>query len=130
MTETQNDRKLSCEERVGPQLASRIEDLKALYTAIEAAQDSGDDNACDEVQDKLDTFALCVDIRHTMIVCISTGGPGDQFEIAVEQGPYGWNLADNEATYRFLDWFDGATRTTDNEAVMEYLRNQIERMSY
>ncbi len=43
--------------------------------------------------------------RTTIIVQMSWGGPSDQFEIILDdEGRI------DEVTYRFLDWFDGATR--------------------
>jgi hypothetical protein len=36
---------------------------------------------------------------------ISTGGPGDQFEFEVDPEDYEVQTI----TYRFLDWFDGAS---------------------
>jgi len=120
-----NTREATCEERVSDQLAGRVRDLQGIRDRLDVALEVDDMYAHDAALDELNTFALCVDLRTTMVVQISTGGPGDQFEIAVERGEHGWELADNEATYRFLDWFDGATRTTDNEAVMAYLENIV-----
>jgi hypothetical protein len=123
MTDTRNT---SCDERIDANLASRIEDLEGLMNRING--DDVDDG--DEAQEELDEFALSMELRTTMVVQISTGGPGDQFEIAVVNNGHGWELDADKATYRFLDWFDGSTRTTDDPAVMAYLANMVERMSY
>lgn len=84
----------------------------------------------DDALERLDEFALAIDIKTTMTVQISTGGPSDLFEIEVVKGDYGWELANTSATYHFCDWLDGATRRTDDETVMRYLNTIVERMSY
>lgn len=127
---TTEERSKSCEERIDAHLAGRIEDLVEMDKRRDVAEAAEDYDTQDEVLEELDNYALCIDVRHTMIVQLSTGGPGDQFEIEITQGDHGWELADREATYRFLDWFDGATKTTDNEAVMRYLGAMVERLSW
>ena len=48
---------------------------------------------------------LSVMKRTTIIVQMSWGGPSDQFECVLDdEGQI------DEVTYRFMDWFDGATR--------------------
>ncbi len=48
---------------------------------------------------------LSVMKRTTVIVQMSWGGPSDQFECVLDDEGH-----IDEVTYRFLDWFDGATR--------------------
>lgn len=129
MTDTRNT---TCEERIDANLASRVEDLTAIYEAMnnDGGEVDGEWRDFDSALEALDEYALCIDVRTTMVVQISTGGPGDQLEITIEKGQHGWELASNEATYRFLDWFDGATRRTDNDAVMHYLGSMVERLSW
>lgn len=116
----------TCEDRIGAQLAGRIEDLNRMTDQISDAQAEERWDDAEEAQEELDAFPLSVDLKTTMVVQISTGGPGDQFEIEVVKGEYGWELADTHATYRFLDWFDGATRRTDDPAVLAYLESMVE----
>lgn len=121
----------TCEERVSENLASRIEGIEEIYEALNNDGGEIDGDFCDyeAAYERLQELPLGIEIKSTLVVQLSTGGPGDQFEIAVERGAHGgWVLADNEATYRFLDWFDGATRRTDNEAVMAMLSNFAEIM--
>ena len=127
MTDTRNT---TCEERIDGELASTIADLKGFRDTMANANGQDNDDAFDEAQEEMDNYALCLDLKTTMIVQLSTGGPGDQLEIAVEKGQHGWELADDHATYRFLDWFDGATRRTDDPDIMGYLENMVERLSY
>lgn len=133
MTDTVAEANKTCEDRIESHLAARIGDLTEIIEAID--NDGGEIDAnlvgdSDDAMEYLDNFALAIEVRTTMIVQISTGGPGDQFEIEVVKGDYGWELADSSATYRFLDWFDGATRRTDDLAVMRYLSAMVERLSY
>jgi hypothetical protein len=123
--DTITERNQKCEDRIEAHLASRIEDLAELTARINGE----DEDDSDEAREELDNFALSLDLKVTMKVQISTGGPGDQFEVEIERGRFGWELADDFATYRFLDWFDGATRRTDNPAVMAYLANMVECIS-
>ncbi|KKL80996.1 hypothetical protein LCGC14_1999180 [marine sediment metagenome] len=48
---------------------------------------------------------LSVEKRTTIIVQMSWGGPSDQFECVLDDEGH-----IDQVTYRFLDWFDGATR--------------------
>lgn len=125
------ERDLTCEDRVDAHLAGRIEQLAEILTAIDndGGEIEGDEVDGEDALERLDEFPLCVDLSVTMTVQISTGGPGDQLEIEIERGQYGWELADDHATYRFLDWFDGATRRTDDENIMRYLSHMVERIS-
>ena len=121
-----------CEDRIDGHLASRIGDLEQIHEAIDndGGVIDGEIVDADEALDRRDEYALAVDLRTIMIVQISTGGPGDQFEVEVERTEHGWELADAQATYRFLDWFDGATRYTDDADVMAYLQAMVERLPY
>jgi len=123
MMDTITEANQKCENRIEAQLASRIEDLQELATRINGENEEDGD----EAQEELDNLAL--DLRVTMTIQISTGGPGDQFEVEIERSRFGWVLANDFATYRFLDWFDEATRRTDDPTVMAYLANIVERVS-
>lgn len=124
----------TCAERVIGEMESRIAQLEALHTALDDAQDNdgqgievdGETLDADDIAERIDTFALGAEIRYTLVVQLSTGGPGDQFEIEIQQSRHGWEIADDSATYRFLDWFDGATATTENPTVLNYLETIAE----
>ncbi len=115
-----------CEDRIDAALDGRVGDLEII---MEALENETPVLGYDDPLEAMGEFALALDIKSTLIVTIGTGGPGDQFEIEIVMGPHGWELNNSHATYRFLDWFDGATRLTDNDAVMEYLRSMAERLS-
>jgi hypothetical protein len=129
MTDTRDK---TCEDRIDGYMAGRIEDLTQIIEAIDndGGEIDGDEVDYDDALERMDEFALSLDIRSTMIVQIGTGGPGDQFEIEVERGQFGYELAESSALYRFLDWGDGATRRTSDPAVMRYLEQQVERLNY
>lgn len=128
MTDTRNE---TCEARINSHLAGRIADLGLLtdITQSDKGVYGGEEIDGETAQDFLNEYALCLDLQVTMKVQLSTGGPGDELEIPIERSKYGWRLADDHATYRFLDWFDGATTRTDNPAIMAYLENVVEGIS-
>lgn len=136
---TTEDRGPSCKDRVEESLASRVASLNEINEGIRSLQEGTSpvkiggveiDNEDDAVE-FLNNFASGVSFKATMTVRLWTGGPGDQFEIEVEvrKSRWGWELAENEATYRLSHHHDGASVTTDDETVMRYLRSQIERVS-
>lgn len=124
MTEERID---TAEARIDAKLAGRIDDITELHKIVDDDEGmiDGEEVDADDAYDRLNSLALDVRVKHTMTVLLSTGDPGDQLEIAIEKGKYGWELADDEATYRFLDWFDGATRRTRDVDVMRFLEGLI-----
>lgn len=65
----------------------------------------------------LDEYPLWVTVKRTMVVGLSTGGPGDQFEVDIDEH----GNMESHPIYRFLDWWDGATRQADNDVVEKFL---------
>jgi len=114
----------TCQHRVEAELAGRIEQLKAMQAAIDLAED--DDDARDDAEQTLNEFPLHVDTKTTMVILLSTGGPGDQIEVEIEKVSNAWERADTHVTYRFMDWFDGATTRTDDEDILRYVDGIIE----
>lgn len=123
---------IRCEDRIDGELKSRVEDLSRIFAVMDGEQidPEGEIEGYDDALDALDEYPLCVDLKTTMIVQISTGGPGDQFEIEIIKGDHGWELYETHATYRFLDWFDGATVRTDDPTIMRYMEVMVERLSW
>lgn len=128
MTDTRNE---TCEARINSHLAGRIADLGLLTDIMQSDKGvyAGEEIDGETAQDYLNEYALCLDLQVTMKVQLSTGGPGDELEISIERSKYGWRLAEDYATYRFLDWGDGAAMRTDNPAIMAYLENMVECIS-
>jgi hypothetical protein len=112
----------TCKDRILPALAGRIETLSDIMHRL----NSDDANVSDDAAAELDTFPLDVEVRHTMRVLIGTGGPGDWLDIPITRTKYGWELADDAATYVFQDWFDSADIRTDDETIMGYLAQMVE----
>jgi hypothetical protein len=111
----------TCEDRIDRYLAGRIEDLTEIVDIInnDGGEIDGESYDADGAYELLSDFPLSVSIRHTMVVQIGVGGPQDQFEVEMERNSFGgWELADDKAVYRFMDWFDGAERMTRDDAVM------------
>ena len=121
-------REKTCEDRISAHLESREADIARLHERIAEASDAGNYDRMEEFEQELNEMPLSIEIKTKMVVLLSWGGPSDQFEVAIEKGQHGWELADNAATYRFLDWFDGAERRTDHPAVMAWLESMVECM--
>jgi len=118
----------TCDDRIEGHLRSRIEDLAHMHAVInqDGGVIDGEDVTSDDALDRIAEYALGIETHTTMVVLLSTGGPGDQLEVEIERGTYGWELAETSAAYRFSDWFDGATIRTADRDVMEYLENMVQ----
>lgn len=123
MTDT---KPLTCQNLVERQLTGRIEQLAEMYETLEAAHTSGDDDALDAAQEAINNFPLCVTAKTTLVIQISTGGPGDEIEVEIEKVSHSWERADTHVTYRYLDWFDGAETRTADETILAYVDGIIE----
>mgnify|MGYP005819151861 CR=1 FL=1 len=114
MTTTQK----TCEERIGERLESRLDNLREIVERIDE-EDSHEQE--DEAREELYQYPLSVETRTTKIILLSWGGPSDQLEYDLdEDGMIG------EIRYRFMDWFDGASRvlTGDDETFAERLYDE------
>lgn len=127
-------RQESCEERIGKRLEGRLETMKGLRDAQgvyddetlsqlspegrEAIQDhTGQDTSDmdpDDVRETAQTAAwewpLAVTTLRVVRIDLSTGGPGDWFEVFVDE-----NNDVTSIVYHFNDWFDHAERTLDGD---------------
>ena len=104
-----NDRVLSCEERIDKELEARIKDFKR---ALEERDEDGrvviDGEVYEDIIEWLNTYALAYeDDPHYRAkrLELSWGGPSDYFLF----------FEDGDIEYRFLDWFDGASRKLTGE---------------
>lgn len=125
MTDTET-RPLRAADKIDAELRGRIEQLQELGVRMHQANEADDIDLAEEVNEELNCFPLDVRIRSRLFVQISTGGPGDEFEIEIEKGEYGWELADTHATYRYIEWFDPAEIRTDDPVVIEYLNGLLD----
>lgn len=108
-----SDREKTCEERIAGQLARRLE---AMHSYVEP-HDEGDkcqwcdgEHSDDEHYDRHAEYLLSIESYRTVRIDLSTGGPGDWFEVQLD--------SDNEPRrieYHFNDWFDHAARTLDGD---------------
>lgn len=80
-------------------------------------QDTWEDRDAEELaesaREALDSYGLSLEVRHVIVWQISTGGPGDQFELELSRDGHTYSL--ESARYRFLDWFDGAVAELEPE---------------
>lgn len=131
----------TCEQRIDAELASRIEDISLLMRAANAddirefTTDERDTLAglgvdVDEFDSEtartiLDEYPLSIGVRTVCTVQLSWGGPSDEFEFDIEDG-----RIESAIVYRFKDWFDGASRTVDDESVEAWLSSLAEIAQY
>ena len=102
---------LKCSQRIGEQLKSREEDIKALFEA--------------EDYEGIRELPLSHETIKLTKVCLSWGGPADYLEIEWEGNDWQWEI--NKVTYQFSDWFDTATITVEEDSPLyEYARYIIE----
>lgn len=100
-----SDREQSCEERISSHLAGRLDDFRQFSRRGESAVDAEDWDSADEISEEQWSYPLGVSVQRVVRVDLSTGGPGDWFEIVVDDD----GLAER-ITYHFNDWFDHAER--------------------
>jgi hypothetical protein len=103
----------------GGKLFDALDSLGVDTTEIRATpledqlEDADAEQLAESAREALDSYGLSVDVRTTLVWQLSTGGPGDQFELEVSREGYGYSI--DAARYRFLDWFDGATAELEPE---------------
>ena len=101
-------RQPTCAERLPNELAGRIHDLDAMLSRDDP--DEGDDEL-----PPINEYGLGSEVRYSIRVELSTGGPADYVTAIVAGGEV------IDATYHFADWFDHAEKRLDGEdlAVVE-----------
>ena len=140
----------TCEERINDELEHEIQRIREALGHAEQVYDlacqkcghkwqtedeyeacpgcgNGDEidveENCDaESRDSYWQGILSIDTQLMFRVQLSTGGPGDQFEIYVDPQDHEISHID----YRFLDWFDGAERRltgTDFDLAVEMFQD-------
>lgn len=90
---------------VDPSADEIPEDVDTLDIVL---TDRDEDDLAESAREALQNYGLSLEVRTVVVWQFSTGGPGDQVEMDVSSGTYGYDV--DGATYRFLDWFDGAAR--------------------
>lgn len=100
MTDT---RQPTCEERIDDNLAGRLADFAKIM-------DQADDGR-EDAYERWDELPLSIDTKLEVTVLLSWGGPQDEFVLSVNPE----DRSIGAIRYRFLDWFDGATRTLEGE---------------
>lgn len=97
------ERQATCAERLPANLDSRLADLRAMLAREE--YDEGDDEL-----GPLNEYGLGSDVRYSIRVDLSTGGPADYVTATVDRDG---DVLD--ATYHFADWFDHAERSLSGD---------------
>lgn len=110
----------TCKERIAVHLASRMDDLRQLWTAYcnpgtETSTEDGNIIGGDMDGAHIYEYGLCFDYvqpehgRGYFRYQITWGGPSDEFRIYAQGNGYKWHV--DRIAYHFMDWFDGAKRT-------------------
>jgi len=94
------EREKSCAERLPGELASRLEDIRAILAREDYDEPADDD---DELP-PLNEYGLGSEVRYSIRVELSTGGPADYVTAEVSGGEV------LSARYHFADWFDHAEK--------------------
>jgi len=124
----------TCDERIDEQLADRNRSIDTLIDYVSGVDATDADDlspedlktlqdhgvepdadgwiAGDDVQRALDEWPADIDTKtiRTVTILLSGGGPQDQFELDYDE--------DGDlivGRYRFLDWYDGATRRLSSD---------------
>jgi len=106
----------TCEERIGAQLASAMEDIRNALADVEG------NGARQEYGESILYFGKIFEVYR---VELSYGGPQDYIDLFVDPE----DRVIDHAIYHFLDWFDSAQRPIvgdDLEAVREMFEPWIE----
>ena len=103
----------TCAERLPEHLQGRLADIRAILAGNDpdTGQPFDGDYPEDEQTERLDDMMLAGDATITVRLQMSTGGPGDEFLFDYTPGEY----RPDRIRYRFLDWFDGATVTLEDD---------------
>lgn len=127
----------TCAERLPQQLAGRLEDFRAMFSVLDAEDmdDLTDDQLStaqnlrepdrsvslndlhEQVRELILALPLAVETRTVRRVLLSTGGPGDWFEVETDEDGYVWRVS-----YVFQDWFDVARADLDGRDREDALR--------
>lgn len=91
------ERETTCAERLPEHLAGRLEDLRAILARED--YDEGDDEL-----PPINEYGLGSEVRYSIRVELSTGGPADYVTAEVSAGEV------LSARYHFADWFDHAEK--------------------
>lgn len=157
--DTQLQREPTAEQQIGEEMESRLKDMRAMQTALGGGDDPIatrkaiahlgehfgllDDDGCvsiDDLNDAIYEYPLGVSSRTVFRIDLSTGGPGDWFEVECSQEtrragaeassweqPYTVYSVER-ITYHYAPWFDHAERVLegdDFDAVEAFARRVV-----
>lgn len=100
----------SCEARLPEHLASRLDDFRSMVGWLDAWAQTNHHGRQDTAQERLDNYPLAVDVRYSVRVELSTGGPADYLVAEVDGDGEVRSIA-----YHFADWFDHAAKVLDGD---------------
>lgn len=120
------DTQKTCEERIAAHLAGRLQDFRAFATLTDYSAGANEpemvdaaerldietdgqtaDDLSEAAMERIYEYPLSIQTLRVHRIDLSTGGPGDWFEVFVDDGEI------TRIVYHFNDWFDHAERTLD-----------------
>lgn len=117
----------SCKARIKSHFESRLESITPLSEREPEYDEKGYEIERDEDEEDDDSEllkgedVLDVEKKRSIKILLSTGGPGDWFEVEIYQ-----DNSMGEVTYHFQDWFDHAEMRVYGDAA-DTVRAWIER---
>jgi hypothetical protein len=115
--------KKTCAQLVYQKMMERNEQLDEIETIISDIEST--EEMISEAVEELHTLALGHEVRRTIKIHLSTGGPADWIEVILDLDDdyiYGMN-------YHYADWFDHAETTIEkNSYLWDYAANFIDRI--
>ena len=97
----------TCEERIEEEKEYQLHRIDQLINRM----GSVNDKVADRAQEEAAEWPLSIEVIKTVRVDLSTGGPGDWFEIKTRDGEL------YAGSYRFQDWFDHAERALSDDEI-------------
>ncbi|KEZ34303.1 MULTISPECIES: hypothetical protein [Frankia] len=116
-----NDRNEKCEDRIDAQLLNLERWYRRRYKRLDKALRANDYAREEEIREEL--APLAVSARRLVRVEFFWGGPSAHMDAEVDNGQV------VAATFHFLDWFDGASRSisdSSNPALMRLAEDMAE----
>ena len=107
----------TCEGRIDSELESRVADMKD----IRARQNSDDNEVSEEAHEEHNEWPLSVDLKRIVTIQVSWGGPSDEFRCEVDD-----DGKIEAIEYRFMNWFDGASREVTDDEVFDFLQDYVD----
>lgn len=102
--------RVTCEDRIGSHMDSREDQIAEIIHRMS----DGDDDAFNEYNE----IVLGISEKMVIRIELSTGGPADWIEVAIDSGPRPLDYQIIYMKYHFADWFDHAEREIEEDSYL------------